>query len=64
LAGKGSAENTIGLIRRYSPQEAAFATITHQQLKQIEGLLNNRLRKPLNYKTPEEVFNKCVALAL
>ena len=60
---KGSVENAIGLIRRYLPKKTDFATISHEQLKQIEDLLNNRPRKVLNYKTPKEVFNECVALA-
>jgi IS30 family transposase len=59
---KGSVENTIGLIRRYLPKDTDFATITKEQLKQIENALNNRPRKILNYKTPNEVFNECVAL--
>jgi IS30 family transposase len=60
---KGSVENAIGLIRRYLPKKTDFATITQEQLKQIEDLLNNRPRKVLNYKTPKEVFNESVALA-
>jgi len=60
---KGSVENAIGLIRRYLPKKTDFATISHKQLKQIEDMLNNRPRKILNYKTPKEVFNECVALA-
>jgi IS30 family transposase len=60
---KGSVENAIGLIRRYLPKRTDFATITKEQIKQIEDALNNRPRKVLNYKTPNEVFNECVALA-
>jgi IS30 family transposase len=60
---KGSVENAMGLIKRYLPKKTDFATISQEQLKQIEDLLNNRPRKVLNYKTPKEVFNKSVALA-
>jgi len=60
---KGSVENAIGLIRRFLPKGTDFATITKEQIKQIEDALNNRPRKILNYKTPNEVFNECVALA-
>jgi len=60
---KGSVENAIGLIRRYLPKGTDFATITKEQIKQIEDALNNRPRKVLNYRTPNEVFNECVALA-
>ena len=60
---KGSVENAIGLIRRYLPKGTDFATMTKEQMKQIEDALNNRPRKILNYKTPNEVFDECVALA-
>lgn len=60
---KGSVEHTIGLIRRFLPKKTDFATITTEQLRQIENLLNNRPRKVLNYKTPKEVFSESVALA-
>lgn len=60
---KGSVENAIGLIRRYLPKGTDFATITKEQIKQIEDALNNRPRKVLNYRTPNEVFNESVALA-
>ena len=60
---KGSVENAIGLIKCYLPKKTDFATITKEQIKQIEDLLNNRPRKILNYKTPKEVFYESVALA-
>jgi len=55
---KGTIENTNGLIRRYIPKSTNFEKISKSQLKSIEKLLNNRPRKCLNFKTPEEVFNK------
>jgi IS30 family transposase len=60
---KGSVENAVGLIRRFLPKKTDFATVSHQQIKGIETLLNNRPRKCLDYKTPSEVFNSSVALA-
>ncbi len=60
---KGSVENGIGLIRRYLPKKTDFAIISHNRIRKIENLLNNRPRKCLNYKTPSEVFNANVALA-
>ena len=56
-------EIAAGLIRRFLPKKTDFATISHQQIKYIETLLNNRPRKCLDYKTPAEVFNSSVALA-
>ena len=60
---KGSVEHALSLIRRFLPKKTNFATITKEQIKQIEMLLNNRPRKCLSYKTPNEVFNQAVALA-
>jgi IS30 family transposase len=60
---KGSVENAVGLIRRFLPKKTDFATVSHQQIKGIETLLNNRPRKCLDYKTPLEVFISSVALA-
>ena len=60
---KGSVENAISLIRRFSPKKPNFAIISPSQLKTIENLLNNRPRKCLNFKTPAKVFSACVALA-
>jgi IS30 family transposase len=61
---KGSVENVIGLIRRFLPKKTDFAKITHKRIQEIEFLLNNRPRKCLNFKTPNEVFlEQIVALA-
>lgn len=60
---KGSVENSIGLVRRFLPKKTDFAKLSFQELSCIEYLLNTRPRKCLNYKTPLEVFNSCVALA-
>jgi transposase, IS30 family len=61
---KGSVENVIGLIRRFLPKKTDFAKITHKRIKEIEFLLNNRPRKCLGFKTPNQVFlERSVALA-
>jgi len=61
---KGSVENVIGLIRRFLPKKTDFAKITHKRIKEIESLLNNRPRKCLGFKTPNQVFlDFTVALA-
>ena len=59
---RGTNENTNGLIRYYLPKGTDFSTITKQQLKFIEKRLNNRPRKCLGFKTPNEVAASCVAL--
>lgn len=61
---KGSVENVNGLIRRFLPKKTDFAKITHKRIKEIESLLNNRPRKCLGFKTPNQVFLELsVALA-
>jgi IS30 family transposase len=58
---RGTNENMNGLIRRFLPKKTDFSKVSVKQMKQIEFLLNNRPRKCLNYKTPEEVFLRCGA---
>lgn len=53
---RGLNENTNGLIRQYFPKHMKFATITDEQIKLVEDKLNNRPRKSLGYKTPNEVY--------
>lgn len=61
---KSSVENVNGLIRRFLPKKTDFAKITHKRIKEIESLLNNRHRKCLGFKTPNQVFlEQSVALA-
>ena len=59
---KGTVENTNGLIRRFYPKKTDFATITPEQVRRVERILNSRPRKCLRFKTPEQVFRLCVAL--
>ncbi len=59
---RGTNENTNGLIRRYFPKGTDFATISNKSIKEVEKKLNARPRKRLDYKTPQEIFNNCVAL--
>lgn len=59
---RGTNENTNGLIRQYLPKKTDFAIISVEKIKWIELRLNSRPRKCLDYKTPLEVANLCVAL--
>lgn len=59
---RGTNEQTNGLIRQYFPKGTDFATIPESEIKKVEYLLNNRPRKVLDYRTPQEVFNRGVAL--
>jgi IS30 family transposase len=59
---KGSVENAIGLVRIFFPKGTDFATVTKDQIKRVDYLLNTRPRKCLDYRTPAEVFKQGVAL--
>jgi IS30 family transposase len=53
-------ENTNGLIRRYIKKDSSFEYITKEQINFIEDRLNNRPRKSLGYRTPNEVYQQHV----
>ncbi len=53
---RGLNEYTNGLIRQYIPKGTNFNDITPEYIEMIENKLNNRPRKSLNWKTPNEVF--------
>lgn len=55
---RGTNENTNGLLRRYLPKGTGFKNLTAQKLQQIVEELNNRPRKCLGYRTPNEVFQR------
>lgn len=57
---RGTNENTNGLIRQFVPKRTNFAEVSHQRIKEIENLLNERPRKRHGYKTPNEVFTATV----
>ena len=53
---RGLNENTNGLIRQYLPKGTDFNKLTDKQVLEIMDKLNNRPRKCLGYKTPNQVF--------
>ena len=53
---RGLNEYINGLIRQYIPKGTSFENISPQYIQMIEDKLNNRPRKSLNWKTPNEVF--------
>jgi IS30 family transposase len=53
---RGLNENTNGLIRQYFPKKHDFNTITDKDVSMVMNKLNNRPRKCLGYKTPNQVF--------
>lgn len=55
---RGTNEHVNGLIRRYLPKGTPFKHLTQHHLDRIVEFLNNRPRKCLGYRTPNEVFQK------
>jgi len=53
---RGSNENINGLVRRFFPKKTDFRTITDEEIRRVEYLLNSRPRKRLGWKTPYQVF--------
>jgi len=53
---RGANENLNGLVRQYFPKKTDFTTITNFQIQTVQNILNNRPRKRLGYKTPNEFF--------
>jgi len=49
-------ENTNGLIRQYFPKKRSFASIDQREIDFVMERLNNRPRKCLGFKTPNQVF--------
>lgn len=61
---RGSNENVNGLIRRFFPKDTDFRTITDEEVRKVEYLLNTRPRKRLGWKTPYQVFYELTGVAL
>ena len=58
-------ENMNGLIRQYFPKKCSFAKITQREIVFVMERLNNRPRKCLGFKSPNQVFfNYSSAVAL
>jgi len=53
---RGLNENTNGLIRQFFPKNFDFRKITEENVKSVMDLLNNRPRKILGFRTPNQVF--------
>lgn len=51
---RGTNENTNGLVRQYIPKRTSMASLTQRECNAIARALNQRPRKRLGYRTPEE----------
>ncbi|WP_029484532.1 IS30 family transposase, partial [Deinococcus marmoris] len=54
---KGSVENTNGLLRQFFPKGTDFTVMELSTVIAAQHLLNNRPRKVLGYRTPQEVHS-------
>lgn len=53
---KGGAENLNGLIREYLPRDCNFDSMSDREIYDIQERLNNRPRKCLRYRKPNEIL--------
>lgn len=53
-------ENSNGLIRDFFPKGTNFSKVSNKELKKVQDLLNERPRKVLEGRTPNEVFEEII----
>jgi IS30 family transposase len=53
---RGTNENTNGLIRQFLPKGTDLANVPEHRFTNVQNLLNDRPRKRLAYRTPNEVL--------
>jgi len=51
IIGRGTNENTNGLLRRFFPKGTDFKTLTKKEVNKAVWTINNRPRKCLGFKS-------------
>ena len=59
---RGTNENTNSLVRQYFPKKTSLGQHSQKTLDLVAKQLNERPRKVLKFKTPQEIISKSVAL--
>lgn len=54
---RGANENFNGLVRQFFPKGTPFTQVSRRQVTRVERLLNERPRKRLGYRTPQEIIH-------
>jgi transposase, IS30 family len=60
---RGTAENTVGLLRQYLPRTADLSQFSLRDLNAIAAELNGRPRKTLGWDSPAEAYARVVGVA-
>lgn len=58
---RGLNEDTIGLLRQYFPKSVDFKTVSTTAVQHAVRRLNNRPRKDLGFKTPNQILAEHMA---
>ena len=61
---RGTNENTNGLVRNFFPKGTDLVNIPEHRFTKVQQLLNNRPRKRLGYRTPNEVLASRLSVAI
>jgi IS30 family transposase len=57
---RGTNENTNGLLRQYFPKGADLSTYPAEELRRVADILNDRPRKRLGFRTPNEIMTSLI----